>query len=235
MNLLDISKEKGFDTEEKCIAYLEKIRWPEGVRCLACGNPKISRFDAKGRTGKIRHLYQCLEKTCRYQFSATTGTVFHDSHLPLCKWFAAIALVGESKEGISANQLRLALGVQYKTAQHIAHRIREAMQKGTIEVGESNVGVEQYDRGGKPAPGVQPAVGLREGRGRAEAGILVRGVNEGTAKTPYVSHPIPSDYGRAEVHNSVFDNMLSMFTSMAQMTIQPPLVFANYLITKVFT
>ena len=116
-----------FDTEEKCIAYLEEIRWPEGVRCLKCGNERISRFQASGKTGKVRHLYQCL--SCRYQFSVRTGTIFHDSHLPLQKWFAAMALVSKSQGSISANQLRQVLGVQYKTAWQLIHRLREAMQQ----------------------------------------------------------------------------------------------------------
>lgn len=115
-----------FDSEDKCAAYLEKMRWPEGVRCLKCGNDRISRFLASGKTGKTRHLYQCL--ACRYQFSARTGTIFHDSHLPLRKWFAAIALLSGSRDAISANQLSRVLGVQYKTAWHLVHRIREAME-----------------------------------------------------------------------------------------------------------
>ena len=106
MNLLDIYKE--LNTEEKCLAFLEDMRWPNGVKCLACESLRISRITAKGKlrkkTGKRspdRKLYQCND--CRFQFTATTGTVYHDTHLPLCKWFLAIALITESKKGISAN------------------------------------------------------------------------------------------------------------------------------------
>src|SRR6202035_3946978 len=94
--------------EDACLAYLEKIRWPPGVHCPKCRTEKISRFKTKAskrskqyiskRTGdakewKIpaRTLYECLDTTCRYQFTAKTGTVFSDSHLPLQKWFLAIA------------------------------------------------------------------------------------------------------------------------------------------------
>ena len=151
MNLLDVYKE--LNTEEKCLAFLERMRWPDGVKCLSCESLRITRITAKGKTNKKtgktgpdRDLYQCNE--CRFQFTATTGTVYHDTHLPLHKWFLAIALITESKKGISANQLRRALGVQYRTAWHLAHRIRLAMKrnsvpallKGKVEVDETYIG-----------------------------------------------------------------------------------------------
>src|SRR5579863_7546363 len=101
MNLLDIYKE--LNTEAKCLAFLEHMRWPEGVKCLSCESLRITRITAKGKLNKKsgkrshdRELYQCNE--CRFQFTATTGTVYHDTHLPLCKWFLAIALITESKK-----------------------------------------------------------------------------------------------------------------------------------------
>ena len=150
MNLIEVTRE--LNTEEKCLAYLEKLRWPNGVRCPQCGNEKLSPYETKNKSGKIIRLFQCLERTCKYKFSPTTGTLYHDSHLPLDKWFLAIALISESKKGISANQLRRALGVQYKTAWHLAHRIREAMKiddpmklKGIVEADETYVG-GRYDK-----------------------------------------------------------------------------------------
>ena len=145
MNLLDIYKE--LNTEEKCcLTFLEHMRWPDGVKCLSCESLRITRITAKGKTNKKsgktspdRKLYQCNE--CRFQFTATTGTVYHDTHLPLSKWFLAIALITESRKGISANQLARALGVQYRTAWYLAHRIRKAMVEselpkltGTVEM-----------------------------------------------------------------------------------------------------
>jgi transposase-like protein len=131
------------------------MRWPDGVKCLSCESLRISRITAKGKlnkkTGKRspdRQLYQCNE--CRFQFTATTGTVYHDTHLPLCKWFLAIALITESKKGISANQLKRALGVNYRTAWYLAHRIRKAMVEanqpklsGVVEVDETYIGGRQ--------------------------------------------------------------------------------------------
>lgn len=153
MNLLDIYKE--LNTDAKCLAFLEHMRWPDGVKCLSCQSLEITRFTAKGKlnkkTGKRgpdRDLYQCND--CRFQFTATTGTVYHDTHLPLSKWFLAIALITESKKGISANQLARALGVQYRTAWYLAHRIRKAMVdasapklKGIVEVDETYIGGKQ--------------------------------------------------------------------------------------------
>jgi transposase-like protein len=153
MNLLDVYKE--LNTETKCLAFLERMRWPDGVKCLACNCSDITALTAKGKlnkkTGKVgpdRHLYQCND--CRFQFTATTGTVYHDTHLPLSKWFLAIALITESKKGISANQLSRALGVQYRTAWYLAHRIRKAMVdanapklKGIVEVDETYIGGKQ--------------------------------------------------------------------------------------------
>jgi transposase-like protein len=153
MNLLDIYKE--LNTEEKCLTFLEHMRWPDGVKCLSCESLRITRITAKGKLnrktkkrGPDRELYQCNE--CRFQFTATTGTVYHDTHLPLCKWFLAIALITESKKGMSANQLARALGVQYRTAWYLAHRIRKAMVdanppklSGIVEIDETYIGGKQ--------------------------------------------------------------------------------------------
>src|SRR3990172_2035138 len=126
MRLIDVHH--SFATQEKCLDYLEKMRWPKGeVCCIACGSLKVSRITRKAGKNKQTRLYQCLEPECKHQFSATAGTIFHDSHLPLDKWFLAIALICEAKKGISANQLKRHLGVNYRTAWHLAHRIREAM------------------------------------------------------------------------------------------------------------
>ena len=103
---------------------------------------KITR-EKKGKNQRTR-IYQCLEKECGKQFSATSGTIFNDTHLPLTKWFLAIAFICEAKKGMSACQLQRHLGVNYRTAWHLCHRIREAMQEsgfefltGTVEVDET--------------------------------------------------------------------------------------------------
>ena len=107
-----------FGSEDKCRAHLEELRWPNGVECPRCDSNKISRLTD-------RNQYEC--STCRYQFSVTAGTILHDSHLPLWKWFLAIYLIVESKKGISSKQLQRMLSVSYKTAWYLSHRIRDAM------------------------------------------------------------------------------------------------------------
>jgi transposase-like protein len=155
MKLIDV--QKAFATDEQCLEYLERSRWPKGVRCVTCGNAKISVITRQSKTkNKRAKLYQCLEPTCKQQFSATTGTIFHDSHLPLSKWFTAIALLVDAKKGMSALQLQRHLGVNYRTAWYLAHRIREAMTegdttklKGVVEVDETYIGGRQWGRKNK--------------------------------------------------------------------------------------
>jgi transposase-like protein len=175
MNLIDVGKE--FATEEACLAYLEELRWPQGVRCPQCGGNKISRIERR-KSGKNKRqlLYQCLEQTCHWQFSATAGTIFHDSHLPLSKWFLAVALVLNAKKGLSAKQMERDLGVSYRTAWYLCHRIRKAMEEGelpkftgVIEVDETYVG-GKYDRRRKRGPWEKtPVMGIIERQGRVEA------------------------------------------------------------------
>lgn len=127
-----------FHSDDKCRAALEKLRWPNGVECPRCKGRKHSPVGD-------REVYDC--RSCGYQFSVTSGTIFHDTHLPLNKWFVAIYLIVESKKGISANQIKRVLGVSYKTAWYLCHRIRAAMTEhnapkldGTVEIDETFVG-----------------------------------------------------------------------------------------------
>jgi len=128
MRMIDITAQ--FATEAKCLDYLEHMRWPNGVACVHCGAMNVSTITRKAGKNKRARIYQCLEKECGKQFSATSGTIFNDTHLPLTKWFLAIALICEAKKGMSAKQLERHLGVNYRTAWHLCHRIREAMQDG---------------------------------------------------------------------------------------------------------
>ena len=111
MDLITIASQLG--TEEQCWAFIERMRWPDGVRCPICGCDKISKFQVKETTRKVkrangviddkvpvpaRNLYQCMEQTCKRQFAATTDTLLHDTHLPLQKWFFAIALMVNAKK-----------------------------------------------------------------------------------------------------------------------------------------
>ncbi len=135
-----------FGSEDRCHEYLEDLRWPDGVRCPRCDSDKISRITK-------RRQFDC--DGCRYQFSVRVGTIFHDSKLPLWKWFLAVYMMGESKKSISANQLKRMLGVSYKTAWYLCHRIRAAMKDegaelltGIVEADETYVGgVKRFPAG----------------------------------------------------------------------------------------
>src|SRR5579862_3806739 len=144
MKLIDVHRQ--FNTDDKCLDYLEAMRWPSSVACIACGSLKVSRITRESKSkNKRTRLYQCLEPQCKHQFSPTAGTIFHDSHLPLAKWFAAIALICEAKKGVSACQMQRHLGCHYRTAWHLCHRIREAMKEdetplaGIVELDETYI------------------------------------------------------------------------------------------------
>lgn len=108
----------GFPSEEGCRAFLERVRWPQGVRCPRCDASRgISRIESRGQ-------FEC--DACGYQFSVRAGTAFHASHLPLWKWLLAVRIVTASEDRVSADRLRRAIGVSYKTAWHVSRVIRSA-------------------------------------------------------------------------------------------------------------
>jgi transposase-like protein len=135
-----------FGTDEKCRAYMTELKWPNGIECPRCKSKSIS-------TIAERDQYDCNK--CRYQFSVTSGSIFHDSHLPIWKWFLTIYLMIESKKGISACQIGRTVKVSYKTAWYLCHRVRAAMRevsadllKGIVEVDETYVGGRVHGHGG---------------------------------------------------------------------------------------
>jgi transposase-like protein len=131
-------------TEEQAREYLESIRWPKGADCAHCGSPKVTKLG--GKAAKLG-LYKCRD--CRKKFTVMVGTIFEDSHIPLRSWVIAFHMMCSSKKGYSAKQLQRNLGLKsYKSAWHMAHRIRYAMKqetfaeplKGMVEVDETYVG-----------------------------------------------------------------------------------------------
>ena len=103
-----------YGTEQACVDRLTLVLWPKGVTCRNCGNRRCPAFGVSGASGKVRHLYQCSK--CRIQFSVTSGTFFHHSHIPLRDWFLAVYFMAVSKDRMPATQLERILGVSYETA-----------------------------------------------------------------------------------------------------------------------
>ncbi|MBZ5514816.1 MAG: IS1595 family transposase [Acidobacteriia bacterium] len=177
MNLAKLAEHFGDD--EKARAFLEKMRWPDGAVCPHCGVIRVAyRLEPKpnGKTHVRKGVWKC--SACREQFTVTVGTIFEDSHIPLHKWLLAIHLLCASKKGMSAHQLHRMLGVTYKSAWFMAHRIRYAMKQeplssklqGTVEVDETYVGGKVKGRGCYLArENKTPIVSLVERNGRARS------------------------------------------------------------------
>jgi transposase-like protein len=154
-----------YSTDDRCRELLERLRWPEGLICPRCKDKRVSRLKEYAR-------YECVG--CEYQFTATSGTIFHDSHLPLPIWFIAVLLLCEAKKGMSAMQLKRTIWGQhkgsYKTAWYLCHRIRAAMKEvdrpmldGVVEMDETYVGGKKIGGGtyaGRKAKEV--VIGIRQ-------------------------------------------------------------------------
>ncbi|MGA8153598.1 MAG: IS1595 family transposase [Terriglobales bacterium] len=176
-----------FGNDQACRNYLERLRWRNGVTCPKCGGMKISSI-------LKRDQYNCDSESCGYQFSVTAGTIFHDTHLPLTKWFLAVYLLCQSKKGMSAHQLHRMLKINYRTAWYLCHRIRHAVEQvsepkldGICEVDETYVGGKKIGQGvyaGKRAKEV--VIGIRERGGPlrffhaedAKSGTLAKYITE---------------------------------------------------------
>jgi transposase-like protein len=113
-----------FEDETKAREYLESIRWPNGTVCPHCGS--IDKVYSLNGHAHRPGLYKCAD--CRKQFSVTVGTLFERSHVPLHKWLLTVHLLCASKKGHSSHQIHRMIGVTYKTAWFMTHRIREAMK-----------------------------------------------------------------------------------------------------------
>lgn len=171
-----------YNDDDAARAHLEAIRWPNGPTCPHCGEvEQVHRLDPGAHRAGLLYC-----RSCRGQFSVTVGTVFERSHVPLHKWVLATHLMTSSKKGISAHQLHRTLGVTYKTAWFMAHRIREAMKDTdptpmggegkTLEVDETFIGPKRhrFDNGKgwtaiKGHSGKRQIVTLVERNGRARS------------------------------------------------------------------
>jgi transposase-like protein len=156
-----------FSDDDRCRELLERLRWPNGPECLRCLGPVV-------RLANNVNIFYC--KDCDYQFTVTANTVFHDSHLPLIKWFTATYLLCEAKKGMSAMQLKRMLWDKnkgsYKTAWYLCHRIRHAMAAaekpmldGTVEMDETYLGAKNRGVGGQWRDLKEVVIGIKQRNG----------------------------------------------------------------------
>ncbi len=236
MNVMKLMEH--FHSDERCRAYLEALRWPDGVKCLRCESEKISR-------SYKRNQFVC--DSCNYNFSVTAGTIFHDTHLPMPKWFMAIYLMTEAKKGISANQMKRTLGVAYKTAWYLCHRIRAAMTEvdapklfGTVEVDETWLGGRKRGVGSGNKEGKTLIVGAIQRDGEVRLSVVkdrtrmslhafinqhvddkaeriitdewpsYRGIADHDTSHETVNHSA-REYVRGDIHTNTVENIWSLF------------------------
>jgi transposase-like protein len=174
-----------FTNEKAAVAFLEASRWPGEVMCPHCGSMAVTRMGGKTQAG----YFQCND--CRDKFTCRTGTVMERSHVPIHKWLLAIHLLSAAKSGMSSHQLSRLLGLSYKTAWFLSHRIREAMKDENPSPlgggGKSVQADETYTlRSSKRAKSYKKGmrhkeqiVALVEPQGRVRAVHLKRATSEG--------------------------------------------------------
>jgi transposase-like protein len=182
-----------YPDDQQCRNYLEHLRWPQGIHCPKCGGERVSSI-------LKRDQHNCDSESCGYQFSVTAGTIFHDTHLPLMKWFLAVYLLCQSRKGMSANQLKRMLRINYRTAWYLCHRIRFAMAEaqplekldGTVEMDETYVGGKKIGWGvyaGKKEKEI--VIGIRQ-RGGDLRFFHAADVKSGTLAT-YIKENVSDD------------------------------------------
>ena len=175
---------KFFHDEAAAYAWLESVLWPEGPVCPHCGG--FERITVVGGKTARMGLKRCLQ--CKKQFTVTVGTVFERSHVKLNLWLQAAHLLCSSKKGMSSHQIHRILGVTYRTAWFMTHRLREAMRDGhlgplggvneVVEVDETYVGGKDKNRH------ANKRVGIRGGSAKEAVVALVE--RDGRVRSQHV-------------------------------------------------
>jgi len=220
---LDLS-DPTFHDERKARSYFEAIRWPNGPVCPHCGNADPDRLYLikANLSHHVRDgLRECQE--CHGQFTVMTGTVMESSHLPLTKWALAYRLMASAKKGISAHQMSRTLGVSYKTAWFLCHRIREAMRDvsdGQLGGAGKIVEADEVYVGGKPRKGTgdgrktkkerkTPVAVLVERDGRARATLMEWPI-DGAIRRNLIANVAPGSHIHSDEHRAYHGIELDM-------------------------
>ena len=202
MNLVEIFKK--FPTQKKCIEHLEKIKWKDKPVCPYC-----SYLNNCPTKDGLRH--HC--NTCNNSFSVTIDTIFHQTHLPLQKWFLAITLILNAKKGISSRQLARDLEVNKDTAWRMQMQIRNAMvetpslMSGLVEMDETYIGGKKKRKKDDDESGQS---GLKRGRGTNKTPV-VGVIQRGGKVNAQIMHRLSfKDLKEAAANNIDFDNAVLM-------------------------
>lgn len=166
--------------DEKARQHLEALRWPNGPVCPHCGSA-AKPYELNGKAHRPG-VWKCAD--CREQFTVTVGTVFERSKIPLSKWLTAVYLLCSSKKGISSHQLHRTLGVTYKTAWFMTHRIRHAMSSAGNGLLGSGGGIVEAD---------ETYIGRKPGAKKGRAGyghkntVFALVEREGTVRSTHIT------------------------------------------------
>jgi len=197
---------KYFADEDRALAFMKSIRWPDGVvKCPTCGRTDVSFIST-------RRIWKCKGKHAKQQFSVKVGTVLEDSPIGLDKWLCAFWLIANAKNGISSYELHRSIGVTQKSAWFMLHRIRLSMQDGSIEKMKGRVEADETFIGGL-ARNMHPArkreivkAGAKNARGKHKSGkVAVMGLLERNSaeKHSYVRLKVVKTTRRHEVQGQV--------------------------------
>lgn len=194
---------KQFPTDDACLEFLFKARYPQGVNCPNC--QKVTKHYRRKGT----KVYVC--EFCGRSVSPTADTIFHKSETPLRSWFYAMFLIASTRSGISAKQFERELGVTYKTAWRMFKQIRSLMDErtnpfnGSIEVDETYIGGKRKGKPGRGAEGKTPVVGLAH---RDEGQIMSKVVTDVKTRTilPIIWKQVPRD-----IRNTIYTDELASY------------------------
>lgn len=173
-----------YGTEAQCEAAVERWRWTKGFACPVCGNERAVQF----RRGRSK-IYQC--SGCRKQTSLISGTIFHGTNLPLTQWFLAIYFVTQGKSGLSILELRRMLGLSYKAAWRLKHKLMQAMfEREEKTILAQRVEIDDAYLGGERTGG-------KVGRGSENKVPFIAAV-----ETTHDGHPLRAVFNRVATFSS---------------------------------